>query len=264
MTVSVLTYNILADAYLRPEWYAGVAPEVLEPARRRRALLSVLVEAHADVLCLQEVEPEVFEHLASGLEPVGYAGHYGQKRRGRPDGCATFVRTERFEAHHAKVLHYADGEGRGGDSGHVALMVTLGAADLSLGIANTHLRWDPPEVMEEDRWAIRQVGALVAAMAGDGGEWIVCGDFNVSPGDPALAHLERAGFADAHRSLPRWPTCCANGQGQTLDYLCHSSGLVAAPAQVADIRGVTLLPSPAHPSDHMPLCAQFAAAPAAR
>ncbi|MDP6946981.1 MAG: endonuclease/exonuclease/phosphatase family protein, partial [Myxococcota bacterium] len=137
MTVSVLTYNILADAYLRPEYYAEVPPAVLEPDRRRRALLEVLAGADADVLCLQEVEPEVFDHLAGRLEPLGYAGHYGQKGRGRPDGCATFVRVERFERHAATALHYVDGAGRGGDSGHLALMVTLETGDLALGVANT-------------------------------------------------------------------------------------------------------------------------------
>ncbi|MDP6944926.1 MAG: endonuclease/exonuclease/phosphatase family protein, partial [Myxococcota bacterium] len=117
--------------------------------------------------------------------------------------------------------------------------------------------WDAPEVPEEDRWATRQVDALVAAMDGDGRALILCGDFNVTPDDPVLSRLARAGFRDAHRDLARGPTCCANGRTQVMDYLCHGPGLVAAPGEVADLRGVTSLPSHAHPSDHLPVLARF-------
>ena len=107
-SLSILTYNILADAYLRPEWYAQVAPALLEPGPRQAALLARLEAADADVLCLQEVEPGVYQALHAHLQTLGYRGYFLRKGRQRADGCATFIRWQKAPVQATIALRYAD------------------------------------------------------------------------------------------------------------------------------------------------------------
>src|SRR5947209_3708664 len=92
MPFRVASYNILAEAYTLPDRYPGIPSALLVPENRRPALIRHISGLGADLICLQEVEPEVFRALEAALGPRGYQGHYAQKTA-RPDGCASFVRT---------------------------------------------------------------------------------------------------------------------------------------------------------------------------
>lgn len=258
MAFSVITYNILADAYLRPEWFAGVPAEVLDPANRWPALAAHLTSFDSDILCLQEVQPDVFQLFDERLSSQGYVGHYAQKGRGRPDGCATFVRASRFDILGGEALHYADGGGRRGDSGHVALICHLAGEDGPVAVANTHLRWDPPGEPDDERWAIAEMGELLSRRgAHPESAWIFCGDFNVEPQDSLVRLLEGSDMNYAYRGREDQTTCCANGRTQKLDYLFYTPDLAAEPMPVASLEAITLLPSEHHPSDHIVVGAVF-------
>jgi mRNA deadenylase 3'-5' endonuclease subunit Ccr4 len=110
MSFTVATYNILASAYITPQWYAGVPEHLLRHESWVPAVSRHVAALGADVLCLQEIEPDVFASLAERLEPLGYAGYYEQKGRNRPDGCTTLVRAGAFAARHAHRLEYRDRE----------------------------------------------------------------------------------------------------------------------------------------------------------
>src|SRR5262249_10022667 len=96
MPFRACTYNVLATAYLPRGDYSKVPPDLLDPARRIPALVRHVGALGADLLCLQEVEAEVFAALEQGLGPLGYVGRYEPKGRGKLDGCATFYRTAAF------------------------------------------------------------------------------------------------------------------------------------------------------------------------
>ena len=117
----VVTWNVLADAYIHRDWYPRTTDAELEPSGRRARLLDAVDALGADVLCLQEVEPPLFAALERRLSSGGLGGHFAQKGRGRPDGCATFVRRG-LEARAPEVLRYADALGTEGHSGHLALL----------------------------------------------------------------------------------------------------------------------------------------------
>src|SRR5262245_20302521 len=109
MPLKAATYNVLATAYIKPEWYRGVPPNLLSPAWRVPALVRHVESLGADLVCLQEVENEVFAALNQRLKLLGYEGHYEKKGRGRPDGCATFFRTSVFTQLQLLRLDYQDG-----------------------------------------------------------------------------------------------------------------------------------------------------------
>lgn len=260
MPFSVASYNVLADAYVNPRWYGGVPASVLDPAWRRPALVGHVSGLAADVLCLQEVEDDVFRDLEARLGPLGYEGHYAPKGGGRPDGCATFVRAGALPIRDVRAVYYADAAGRGADSGHVALVLRVEDGGRPVAVANTHLRWDPPGTPVADRLGCRQVTQLLAeraALAPGGAAWVIAGDFNAEPDSEVVRALGRAGFVDAYRGGAQRPTCNANRRARRLDYLFHTRDLESHPEDIAVIDDRTPLPSPEQPSDHLAILARF-------
>jgi mRNA deadenylase 3'-5' endonuclease subunit Ccr4 len=255
MPFKVATYNVLATAYVRPDRYAGVPPELLRPDRRAPALVRHVEALDADLVCLQEVEGEVFSALSGRLGPLGYEGSFERKGGGRPDGCATFFRDGVFAPRDVRRLDYRDG------SRHVALLLWLEHRGHLLGVANTHVRWDQPgtprtrqvgygQVVE----LLEEVGRARPACRG----WLVCGDFNATPDSEAVAAMEGGGFGHAHADLPRARSCVANGRARLIDYLFHSGELRARPLEPPVLDDATRLPSGEEPSDHVALVAEFA------
>jgi mRNA deadenylase 3'-5' endonuclease subunit Ccr4 len=68
----------------------------LEPEYRQKLLLSDLKELDADIICLQEVDNEVFESLKKSLDEL-YAGVRAQRPNEWADGLATFYKKAKFE-----------------------------------------------------------------------------------------------------------------------------------------------------------------------
>src|SRR5690349_18495440 len=109
MGFSVASYNVLADAYVHADRYPGVPPPLLPMGHRKPLLRARVAGLAADVICLQEVEGDLFRDLEEHLGPLGYEGRYARKGRGLADGCAAFVRTAALEVRADHVLLFADG-----------------------------------------------------------------------------------------------------------------------------------------------------------
>src|SRR6476646_2981540 len=107
MAFTVATYNVLATAYLGRGDYSAVPPALLDPRWRVPALVRHVAGLNADVVCLQEVESPAFASLQEGLSALGYDGVH-ERKAGKPDGCATFSRTNRFALRKAVRLEYRD------------------------------------------------------------------------------------------------------------------------------------------------------------
>jgi mRNA deadenylase 3'-5' endonuclease subunit Ccr4 len=256
---TLTSYNVLASSYIKPSFYPRTPPEVLESAWRIPALVRHIVDLESDVLCLQEVERDTFDALQSALGPLGYEGHDARKGLGKPDGCATFFRSSMFNLKRVKRLEYADGNGLEPDSGHIALVVALEHERRTVGVANTHLKWDPPNVPLEQRRGYRQVAQWLAErdrLAPDTDAWIVCGDFNVTPENDVINVLHDAGLEYAHRGLDA-PTCNSNNRAKMIDYVFHDAGLRSVPILPPRIDDLTPLPSRDQPSDHLALSARL-------
>jgi mRNA deadenylase 3'-5' endonuclease subunit Ccr4 len=260
MPFTLATYNVLATAYLGRGDYSAVAPGLLEPERRTAALVRHVIELGAGILCLQEVEADVFGALREGLAPLGHEGCYEWKAGGKPDGCATFFRAP-FTLKHAARLEYRDDEkGQGRHSGFVALLLALGHDSRTLGVANTHLRWDKPRTPRAEQVGHRQAAELIGACGRfeprcDG--WVVCGDFNRGPESEVAATFRSAGFALAHESRPHARSAVANRKARLIDHLFHTAALAALPIDPPEVDDETVLPSEDEPSDHLALAAEF-------
>jgi endonuclease/exonuclease/phosphatase family metal-dependent hydrolase len=231
---------------------------VLNAAWRIPALTQHISGLAADILCLQEVETDTFAALRARLAPAGFAAHYARRRNAQPDGCATFYRHEAFEFLDLRVIAYADG-GDAPDSGDIGLVLLLRSADGVVGIANTHLAWEPPETPPAAQRGPRKIRQLLAecGSVADCQGWLICGDLNVTPDAEVVAALSRAGFRYAHQNLEETYTCSVNGRAKMIDYLFHSSALRPEPQPVYLISDHTPLPSPEQPSDHLPVVSRL-------
>ena len=138
---SIATYNVLATSYIRPEFYPDTPMELLVERHRIPALVRYIIDLQADLYCLQEVEHDTFHAIDAALGPMGYGKRLAEKGGSRPDGCATFFR-HRFDLVDAVRLEYEEGLGQS-SSGHVAQIIVLECGARRIGVANTHLKWDP-------------------------------------------------------------------------------------------------------------------------
>jgi endonuclease/exonuclease/phosphatase family metal-dependent hydrolase len=242
VVIRVASYNVLADGYIRRSYYPLTPPAILIPEARRARVAERVAGLAADVVCLQEVEPPMLGAIAATLAEHR-AEHEG--KRGKPDGVATLSRHPVLERH---VVEASDG------TGHVALLVVLDFDGHRLGIANSHVKWDPPGA----RVGVAQVEALLDAVAQlpcDG--WILAGDYNADPQSPLAELVRGRGWRDAYANAGSAFTCNSSQVPKRIDFLFHDARLVAEPEPLPGIDSSTALPSAVEPSDHLPIVAGF-------
>lgn len=254
-SIRIASYNVLADAYINPAWYAHIDPALLDRAWRWPALARRIAGLQPDVICLQEVEPACFAVLSRELQRQDLVGVFAQKGQGRADGCATFFRPSTLQLKQQSTVHYRDAVGNEADSGHVALICSFQSAMGTLHIAGTHLRWAPDDTPSEAHIGWRQVRALhEAGVDAQSQGWVVCGDLNGTAESAPLVELARSGFIDAFGAQPQ-PTCNPNRRAKRIDYILHGPDLSAIPEPLPVIDDETPLPSLSEPSDHLPIIA---------
>jgi endonuclease/exonuclease/phosphatase family metal-dependent hydrolase len=260
MAFTVATYNVLATAYIKPEWYPFTPRELLDPARRLPALVEHVAQFGADVVCLQEVEGALYAALDRRLSALGYTGSLAKKGHNKPDGCATFFRSNAFEPVRVVRVEYRDADAGRPNSGHVAQILVLKEGPRSLGVANTHLKWDLAGVPRDQRFGLRQVRQLLRKRGRLGPEcsgWVICGDLNVTPDSDVMDALRNAGFESSHAVYPWAATCNPNRRAKVIDYILHDGALRSEPLALPPVDDDTPLPGPGQPSDHVAVMARM-------
>lgn len=253
MRFSFVTWNILADAYVKKDRYPNSPPEALDPARRRALLLDSIVSLDADVYCLQEVEQASFDGIAARLSE--HAGTLALKR-GKPDGCATFVR--RTLPVTRTAVHRFDAVEPGRNQ--LALLTEIDAG-CRVAIACTHYPWQARNVPERDHLGRRQMAATLAALPGfapDAHRWIIAGDFNSLSEGPVVREAMGLGMRLSCRSQRPWDTVNIGGRARKLDYALYTpDGLTPHPGRLPRLRRDKPMPGSEHASDHLPVRVEF-------
>ena len=256
MSFVVCSYNILANAYIEPRFFPYVKREHLDPVWRTGALFDAIERLSAQILCLQEIEEDTFVALSARLEKAGYSGRYLKKSGTRLDGCATFFDRSLFSLSEVRELVYADGAADRPASGNIALLLHLRHGARTLGVANTHFKWEAPTTPPDQRIGLRQARQMVGALA-PCDAWLACGDFNQTSTTLTLETFWAAGFSDAYASRPDDFTCNSNEIVKRIDYLLYRGPLAAEPRALPTIESTTPLPSLEQPSDHLAIGATF-------
>jgi len=224
---SLLCWNVLADRAVVPGWYPGVAPDDLRGPTRRRRLIDALRARAADVMALQEVQPDLLPALRAAFPEHGlaFAPHAGH-------GLAVLVRGR---TPWSRPLDLPGGRRR-------ALLVTL---PCGATLANVHLKWSGPPVPGRDRPGLRQMEAVLGYASA-----LVVGDFNAFPAWPERRLALARGYVERG---PIGPTCNVKSWLQPLDAVLTRPGWTARASPLPTLSADTPLPSPSRPSDHLPL-----------
>lgn len=250
----LVSYNILASQYIRPEWYRDVPVEFLEWESRKKLLLPHILSLNGDILCLQEVENPVFDELMAELKPQGYQGIFARKGFGRQDGCATFYRGRKFRFAGGRAIYFNDQGKNKKPSGHVALLLKFKWEGHIIGVVNTHIRWNRPDKPLEEHQGYCEVREMLAQFTDEEvEEWLLCGDFNADDDTEVIQLVRDAGFRDVYDDMKLF-THSKEGLAR-IDYIFYSKGLEAHPDPIEKLNEGALLPSLTQPSDHLAISA---------
>lgn len=249
MSFTMLTWNILAPIHVRPERYPRVPPELLDGAARNARILERLRVLDADVIALQEVEPDVAAYLHDGLRDRAYDWRLTLKQQFRLEGVALFVRRSVFGPVRFEEIIYREDVPGVSPTGNVALLAHATFAGRPILLATTHIKWELPEVPLDRHRGLIQVRQLADRLR-SGPPAVVSGDFNATTTSPVLAPLWALGLRDPFAALDQ-PTGTFNGRATRLDFLVHAPELVGTGDRLPTLTGESVLPSVDEPSDHL-------------
>ena len=149
---TVLSYNVLAQQLLEEHTYLykHVDPDSLDWERRSHRILREVKDAKADVLCLQEVQSDHFNSFfVPRLKHLGFTGIYKKRTGNKPDGCAIFYRTSKFNLIDTISVEYCKPDVKLLDRDNIGLVALLTPKVKSSGdvpflcVATTHLLYNP-------------------------------------------------------------------------------------------------------------------------
>ncbi|CAH8331323.1 unnamed protein product [Eruca vesicaria subsp. sativa] len=326
----LVSYNILAQVYVKSSLLPHSPPACLKWKARSLAILGVLRKLEADFFCLQEVD-EYDSFYRKNMDTLGYSGIYiqrtGQRKR---DGCAIFykpgcaelVAKERIEyndlldsvkadsvscsAQETETSNESKGDEKAKDSrkdsrdlsdplvrlkrdcvGIMAAFRISKPFHHIVIVANTHLYWDPELAdvkLAQAKYLLSRLAQFKTVIADEfecTPSILLAGDFNSIPGDKVYEYLvsgngksaetmEEEGEApvplcsvyEVTRGEPKF-TNCTPGFTNTLDYIFLSPSDLIKPVSILQLPQlespdvVGFLPNNHHPSDHLPIGAEF-------
>ncbi|XP_046583247.1 CCR4-Not complex 3'-5'-exoribonuclease subunit Ccr4-like [Haliotis rubra] len=211
---SVASYNILAECHQLNGDYSYTEDKYLVQEYRHSLLLRELNFLDADIVCLQEVNPQYYNTiLLPALRQSGYEGRFMKRTKESFDeGEATFVKTNRFSIESSKGVSLAELSKKNINESlnkevQQAVEEYLDRADVVhisrlrckqtnkvVTIGNIHVVWD--NLSSPDVQSIQIASAvkeLVSQAGSDSSPHLLCGDFN-SPATSVGYQLARDGY----------------------------------------------------------------------
>ncbi|KAL4233560.1 hypothetical protein ACF0H5_008240 [Mactra antiquata] len=217
---SVVSYNMLADCHLFRNDYSFTEEKYLQSDYRLSKVIEELRYLDADVLCMQEVDPEYYsKQLLPSLKGLGYDGLF--KRRTQEyfnEGEATFYKTSRFTLMKSTLSSFYDlinKELTGIDPTiqeavrnymnlpDVVVITKLKCNNTGqeVTVGNVHIQWGQMKVPDAQCVQIASaVKEIVSNADGDVFPHIICGDFNSPPMSPGYL-VARDGYPSGDETI---------------------------------------------------------------
>ncbi|KII62596.1 Protein angel 2 [Thelohanellus kitauei] len=187
----ICSYNILSNFALNNNLYlySRCLPEHLNPEYRSNLLLSELSQLRSDVLCLQEVDQEIFDTVVTKhcLSTQSSCSYYRGSDFAK-NGCCIIYKNQKFELVESERIVFAEPEFSYRESMYVAVVNVLknksnsGKNDSIFIICTTHLVYgqDLELVRQRQLKHILNIINEKSALYNDP-PVILCGDFNSLP-----------------------------------------------------------------------------------
>lgn len=92
----VVSYNVLYDRYAKQFFYCDT--KYIQEMYRMPLILKEFMEYNADIVCTQEMGKSIYANYFQPLMlNMGYTSKFGEKAGSTPEGCAIFVRDDKFD-----------------------------------------------------------------------------------------------------------------------------------------------------------------------
>ncbi|CAB1315697.1 unnamed protein product [Coregonus sp. 'balchen'] len=217
--IRVVSYNILADVYAQTDLsktvlYPYCTPYALELDYRQSLIKKELSGYNADIICLQEVDKNVFaDSLSPALDAFGFDGVFRIKEK-QHEGLATYYRRSKF-----KLLSQHDimlSEALKSDPIHEELLdrvssnpalkekvVQRSTTLQKICVANTHLYWHPKGGnvrLVQMSVALKQLQQVITQSYPDA-SLLFSGDFNSTPSSGVYQLVSQGALPSTH---PDW------------------------------------------------------------
>ncbi|KAF4368362.1 hypothetical protein F8388_019079 [Cannabis sativa] len=331
-TFTLVSYNILAQAYVKSSYFPHSPSPCLRWKARSQAVLTVLKNLGADFLCLQEVD-EYESFYKANMEKNGYSSIYIQRSGQKRDGCGIFFKNDRAELILQENIDYndlvnsiqngsllineeqsdkkasdnRDSEVTSGNSqdrgdpndprvrlkrdcvGIMAAFRLKRPHSPIVIVASTHLYWDPAWAdvkLAQAKYLVSRLAqfkALVSNKFNCSSSLFLAGDFNSIPGDKVYQYLNSCNKSSSSETVqedlenipirlcsvynitkgePKFTNCTPDFT-DTLDYIFFSPSDSIKPVSLLELPEsdasdvVGGLPNSSHPSDHLPIGAEF-------
>jgi len=247
----IVTYNVLAQSYVKPRRYPNCSPADLDADTRRARLLDHIESLDADILALQEAEPDLIEALRERL--TGLPHLHAAQHQDAPDGCAIFSKTP-FTNRANPFHHLPDTRTR------ATVLASTEIDSRRVGVASVHLSWQPNETPTLEHLGRAQLLETLDHIerADPEATWIICGDFNANSQSCVIRAAEERGWVLSCRSQRPWDSTNINNRRRKIDYLLIRHGsLIPTPGKLPKLGRYEPMPSATHPSDHLAVSVDF-------
>lgn len=256
---------------------------VFDFERRGPRLIETIQSVDADLLSLVEVD-EYATFWDGALRDVGLASVWHRRPRERsPDGCLVAYKEATWALEASRGFSYVE-QSAPEDRGALIALLRRRTTGERVVFVSTHLARMKPGDRAQRGLRLCQVAHLMTELAdfcaaedlGDGVPAVICGDWNTTSLEEiravtrATLRLEGVAAHDilfSAMDVPTPATSITLLRRSKIDYIMFQEGLlelVDSDTTTADASGCFCIPNEAHPSDHLPIFANFAfAAPAA-
>ena len=250
-SLRVVTWNVLAEVFFRT--YAAHYPGiVLDTDTRRARVVEEVVRfaAEADVIVLQEVDTDLVAALAEAGVRVGFV----PRAPGKPDGLAWWTAAH-VEPLRVSAARFATTNRRGERLARSWVRLDIPVNGTRVAVVGTHLDPDLGEALGAAQ--ANEILALLAEAPSDVA--VVLGDLNGDAHETACQTLAAHGFQPALPADGRAPATAVLRDGTEWRPRVLDAILVRGADAVLDAIPLPSapIPSPAHPSDHLPLRASI-------
>jgi mRNA deadenylase 3'-5' endonuclease subunit Ccr4 len=254
----IMTYNVLNEQFIEPFLYPHLKFPLQSSDQRKNLILQKILNSDPDVICLQEVDSEMFAFLTQELGHLGYFGERSFKPSKFDDGIVTFSRKGflTLEKNYAVLCEKTSKCLQKAVQPALISFFKTGSNE-SLVVINTKFKWqDRHERTCQDRsWNQLLYFFREFIDKNQKSFFIIAGDFNLSENEPVYQELIERGFIDVDNQDQR-PTFCQQGQWKRIDYVLHRSPFQTRVFSCHS-RNFTDLPNDEEPSDHLPVVVEF-------
>ncbi|GBN78912.1 Protein angel 2 [Araneus ventricosus] len=202
---TIMTYNILSQNAVENHryLYRNCNPTHLQEDYRISRIMPEILKSRSDIICLQEVEQNLFDsRIKQVFDSNGFASIFKKRTGSRSDGCAILWRRKKFDLVQQKAIDFRSKANQLLDRDNIGLIAVLKPnhpkfAHMSLHVATTHLLFNPRRgdiKLCQLRWFFAELERLsLKEVNGETRHYhpiIVCGDFNIEPNSPLYQFIE--------------------------------------------------------------------------